>query len=770
MTETGFDNIGSFRKIEHVRKRDGSVVPYNFSKIEAAICKAMYIAVEAPDPDSDSTFVARNVQSQFQRAATLMQTESVPTVEAIQDAVERELMLQGFTATAKHYILYRQERAKLRQERVAVPEGVQRLVNESRELFPNPLAEFVYYRSYSRWIESENRRETWIETVRRYMDFMRENLSTLLTTEEYNEIHQAILHMEVMPSMRLMWSAGAAARATNVAAFNCAYTAPTDVQDFAEILYILACGSGVGFSVESQNIQQLPVIPLQLGEEPLTYEVADSKEGWANALAAGMYSWYNGMDLKFDFSLLRPEGARLKTMGGRSSGPKPLIDLLAFVRSKILHRQGRRLSNLDAHDIICKIGDCIVAGGVRRSALISLSDLDDEEIRHAKEGHFFMTNPQRQLANNSAVYREKPTSEQFLREWLALVQSKSGERGIFNRGDLLKQIPARRLENWIAHGHVVQGRLMSQPGANPCCEIYLLSKQFCNLTEVVCRPNDSRESLARKVRIATILGTYQSELTDFPYLSEEWKTNCERERLLGVSLTGQWDCEVVRSPVVLESLWNLALDTNRVYADRFGINPSTAITCGKPSGTVSQLVDASSGMHPRHSEYYIRRIRIAGTDPLFHMLRDQKLPFYPEVGQTYDSATTFVLEFPVKSPEGSVYSEDLSALDQLEYWKRVKTTFTEHNPSATISVREDEWVLVAHWLWLNWEIVGGLSFLPRDDHVYQLAPYEAITRERYEEMCKVFENIDYARIIAYEKEDSTQGSKEFACSSGVCEL
>lgn len=774
----GFDNISSFRKIEQVRKRNGTLVPYDLMKITVAVNKAMNSENEGSS--EDAAFIARCVQSAMQRAGLLVGAQQiVPSVESIQDAVERELMLHGYTKTAKHYILYREERAKVRAARDNIPPHVRSLVEGSKRYFPNSLSEFIYYRTYSRWKEDEGRRETWVETVQRYMDFMEKNLGDKLTRKEYYDIQQAIVNMEVMPSMRLMWAAGAAANATNVAAFNCSYIAPTMLKDFGEILYILACGTGVGFSAESRNIQQLPVISHQTGRHEGTYLIEDSKEGWANALVDGMTTWYEGKDIRFDYSLLRPAGARLKTMGGRSSGPQPLVDLLTFTRSTILKRQGRRLTNLDAHDIICKIGDCIVAGGVRRSALISLSDLDDEEMRHAKEGHFYITNNQRQLANNSAVYTEKPSDEMFLKEWLALVQSGSGERGIFNRGDILRQIPQRRVEEWINMGAAIKKDGLNngkpffgpftQVGTNPCGEINLLSKQFCNLSEVVCRASDTQESLLRKICIATIIGTYQSTLTSYPYLSEQWKTNCERERLLGVSLTGQWDCIDLMDFTTLALLKEEAIKTNKKYAQRFGISPSTAITCVKPSGTVSQLVDASSGMHPRHAQYYIRRVRIAATDPLFKMLKDQGLPYFPEVGQTYDTATTFVLEFPVKSPALDSSAKP-SALSQLNYWKKVKTAYTEHNPSQTISVGNYEWIDVMKWIWDNWENVGGLSFLPEDDHIYQLAPYEEITEEKYLFMLKQFEGIDYSKIVTYEREDQTQGSKELACVAGVCEI
>ena len=453
----------------------------------------------------------------------------------------------------------------------------------------------------------------------------------------------------------------------------------------------------------------------------------------------------------------------MKTMGGKASGPAPLQSLLVFARERIMRRQGRHLSNLDAHDIICKIGECVVAGGVRRSAMISLSDLDDENIRDSKKGQFYNTEAQRMLANNSAVYNSKPTTPEFLDEWTALVKSGSGERGIFNRGALVKTLPKRRLQQFS------EGNFPAW-GTNPCGEIILQSKQFCNLSEVVARAEDTEESLLKKIRIAAILGTYQSSLTYFPYLSPEWKKNCEKERLLGVSITGQWDSTAARDPEILKKLKKFAIEMNKKYAKRFLIPQSTCITCVKPSGTVSQTVDCASGMHPRHSPYYIRRVRISGTDSLFKMLKDQGVPYYPEVGQTLENATTFVLEFPVKAPEGAICKDDLTALDQLEHWKLVKENYTEHNPSVTISVGEDEWILVANWVYTNWDLVGGLSFLPRSNHVYQLPPYEEINKEKYEEMLKKIKNLDFSKIVTYEKVDEGDLKKELACVAGLCEI
>lgn len=743
---------------QSMRKRDGRIVPFDQNKIAQAILKAMTAAGEGVLPrDSErvSDAVVKKLEKKFS-------PEHAPSIEEIQDTVEETLIHEGFAKTAKAYIIYRNERSKLREARKTVPEHVRRLAEESKKYFRNSLAEFVYYRTYSRWIEEENRRETWIETADRYVDFMKENLGSKLSIDEYAEVKMAILNQEAMPSMRLLQFSGKAARNTHVCAYNCSFVAPSAFQDFGEIMYILMCGTGVGFSVESQNIQSLPQIRKQSGEKLPAHVIDDSKEGWANALVLGLKTWFEGKDIDFDYSQLRPAGARLKTMGGKSSGPDPLRQLMEFARAKILKRQGRRLTNLDAHDIICKIGEIVVAGGVRRSALISLSDLDDREMRDAKRGQFYMTEPQRSLANNSAVYNEKPSNFEFMEEWLALAQSGSGERGIFNRAGLAKTLPKRRLA--ALNGYL--GNL----GTNPCGEIILQSKQFCNLSEVIARAEDTEETLLKKVRIAAILGTYQSTLTNFPYLSKEWKEHCEKERLLGVSITGQWDCEAVRNAGTLKKLKEEAIRVNEEYAKRFGVNPSTCVSCVKPSGNLSQTVDCSSGMHPRHSAFYIRRVRIAHTDALFKMLKDQGIPYHPEVGQALDSATTFVIDFPVKSPAGAIFKNDISALKQLEHWKLVKENFTEHNPSVTVSIGDEEWISVADWLYRNWDIVGGLSFLPRDNHVYQLAPYEEITEDRYNELAKVYEGLDFSKIMVYEKEDETENKNELACVGGVCEI
>jgi len=763
-------NGGKYRKfISKIRKRDGRLVPFDFHKIESAIVKAMNATGEGSVEEAD--LVAHKVAGDLVRTAR-KHDGFVPTVEGIQDEVERQLILSDYVDTAKGYILYRASRTKARDELGEVPEHVRALAEESAKYFKgNPLGEFVYLRSYSRWVELEGRRETWIETVDRYVDFMRENLGEKLTKKEYDEVREAILNQEVMPSMRMMQFSGPAARKCNTCAYNCTFTAPVKLEDFAEIMYLSMQGCGVGFAVESQNIEQLPQIQKQTGKKEKTFVIPDSKEGWCDALTLGLKTWYAGNDVDFDYSQIRPAGARLKMMGGKASGPEPLRNLLAFARETVLSRQGRRLRNIDAHDIICKVGECVVAGGVRRTAMISLSDLDDELMRDAKRGQFYITDQHRSVANNSAVYEQKPTSVELMDEWLALMKSQSGERGIFNRGSLAETLPERRKTYFKKVGFIGQDGVVRGPiGTNPCAEIILQSKQFCNLSEVIARPKDTEKDLMRKVKLASLLGTYQSTLTDFKYISKEWTDHCKEERLLGVSISGQWDCEAVRDARVLRKMKDAAIKTNEKYAKRFKVNTSNSITCVKPSGTVSQTFNCASGIHPRHSKYYIRRIRISATDSLFKMLRDQGVPYYPEVGQTMETANTFVLEFPVESPAGSTFKDDITAIEQLEYWKLIKENFTEHNPSATISVGDNEWVAVVDWIYKNWDIIGGLSFLPRSNHVYRLAPYEAITKEQYEALKGKFPKIDFSKLMAYERTDETDLKKELACVGGTCEI
>lgn len=752
------------QKIKSIRRRTGEVVSFDLERIARAIFKSFEVSGEGSEEDShkvaNSVFkTLLNIQTGL--VASNKGAKFLPTVELVQDSVEKELMKQGYPETAKKYILYRNKRSELRKAFGPVSDAVRQVVEESSKYFSSPYSEYIFYQFYSRWVPELGRRETWIETIGRYMDYMKENLGDKLTKKEYEEVREAILNQDICPSMRLLWSSGKACRQSNVWAYNCSYVAPTCPQDLGEIMYISMCGAGLGFAVEWENVQQFPQIKKQVKEKPSPHVIVDSKEGWADAFVIGLKAWFDGRDIKFDYSMIRPAGARLETAGGRASGPQPLMDLMEFARRKILAKQGRRLSNLDMHDIICQIGMIVVAGGVRRSALISLSELEDTEMRDAKKGQFYLTEGQRSMANNSAVYNAKPGAEEFLDEWTALVKSRSGERGIFNRAGLEKQLPARR---WEA---IKDER---QVGLNPCGEIYLRSKQFCNLTSIVIRPKDTVATLKRKMELATLLGTYQSTLTNFGYLSKKWKENCEAERLLGVSLTGYYDNPIVRNDKVLDTLKADSIETNKKYAKRFGINASTAITCVKPHGNSGQLLGVGSGMHPWFAPYFIRRVRISHTDTLLQMARDQGVPCLPEVGQAESTATTFVLEFPVKAPEGAIFKDEVSALDLMKEWKRLKEHYVEHNPSATIYVGPDEWIAVGNFVYENWDWIGGLSFLPRSEHVYQLAPYEAITKEEYERRAKAIGKIDFSKLSQYEASDNTTGAKEFACVSGVCEI
>ena len=764
MKKTEKISKSDLRKIKSVRKRTGEVVPFDFARITHAVLKAFEVTGEGSEQEAQIVAVKvfktllglrEELVSQNHKAVFL------PTVEMTQDLVERELMQEGFVDTAKKYILYRSKRSELRATFGPISEAVRQAVEESSKYFSSPYSEYIFYQFYSRWVPELGRRETWIETVDRYLVYMKENMGDKLTAKEYEDVRQAILKQEICPSMRLLWSAGKACRNSNVWAYNCSYIAPTCTQDLGEIMYISMCGAGLGFAAEWENVQQFPQIKKQTKEKPSVHIIEDSKEGWADAFVLGLDAWFNGKDVKLDYSKIRPAGARLDTAGGRASGPQPLMDLMEFAKRKILAKQGRRLSNIDMHDIICQIGMIVVAGGVRRSALISLSELEDTEMRDAKKGQFYLTEGQRSVANNSAVYNAKPGAEEFLDEWTALVKSKSGERGIFNRAGLEKQVPARRWEK------IKDERQM---GLNPCGEIYLRSKQFCNLTSIVIRPKDTVETLKKKIELATLLGTYQSTLTNFGFLSKKWKENCEEERLLGVSLTGYYDNPIVRNDKVLDMLKAHSVEVNKKYAKRFGINPSTAITCVKPHGNSGQLLGVGSGMHPWFAPYFIRRVRISHTDPLLQMARDQGVPCLPEVGQSEATATTFVLEFPVKAPAGAVFKDEVSALDLMKEWKRLKKHFVEHNPSATIYVGPDEWIAVGNFVYENWDWVGGLSFLPRSEHVYQLAPYEEITKEEYERRARAINHIDFSKLSQYEASDNTTGAKEFACVSGVCEI
>lgn len=622
-------------------------------------------------------------------------------------------------------------------------------------MFKNSAAEFVYYRTYARWIDALGRRETWEETVDRVVDFLKQERGDKVPAKVFKKIKQGMLDFDIMPSMRLVWAAGDAAKQDNTTLYNCSFIPVDSIDAFAECLHILCCGTGVGFSVEQKHVDKLPVIKAtDMTSMPNFFEIKDSREGWADSVKVLLSSLFEGKDVTFDYSKIRPKGSRLKTMGGRASGPEPLILLHGFMREVLNKAQGRKLTALECHDLMNKTAEIVVVGGVRRSSQISLSDLNNEEMRHAKEWPFPL---HRAMANNSAVYYEKPTAVEFLKEWAALAASGTGERGISNLGSARKMAPSRR------NGDLIDG-------FNPCHEIALRSLEFCNLSSVIVRPSDDLDDLMEKVETATWIGVIQSTFTHFPYLRKEWAANCEEERLLGVSLSGQMDNVALLTPDALKGLKSKAIKVAQKAAKALDINVPVSITCVKPEGTSSQVVYSGSGLHPWYSEYFIRRYRIASHDPLRAMLKDQGIEMKPENGQTAENANTWVLSFPMKAPEGAVTKDQMTALDQLEWYKRIQTNWVEHNASATIYVQDHEWIQVGNWVYQNWDMVNGLSFLPADGGKYQQAPLEAISKEKYEEMVKVFPVIDYTKLGQYELEDSTDGAKTYACVGGSCEI
>ena len=625
---------------------------------------------------------------------------------------------------------------------------------------PTDYQNFIATSRYARWLEEEGRRETWTETVTRYVDYMADK--TGLDKKTADEIWNAIYTLDVMPSMRALMTAGPALDRDNTAGYNCSYLPVNDPKSFDEAMYILLCGTGVGFSVERQYIDKLPEIPERLFKSQTTIVVRDSKEGWAKAFRMLVALLYAGEVPDYDVSMIRPAGARLKTFGGRASGPAPLVDLFKFTINMFKSATGRKLNSYECHSIMCKIGEIVVVGGVRRSAMISLSNLSDIRMRHAKTGQWWETAPHMALSNNSVAYTDKPDSETFLREWTSLVESKSGERGIFNRVSAQKQAAknGRRNPDY-------------EFGTNPCSEIILRPHQFCNLTEVVIKEHDTDEDLDRKVRLATILGTAQATLTDFPYLRKIWKSNTQEERLLGVSLTGIMDnihtnCFLVNMRERLTRLKQIAIDTNKKYAKKFGIEESTAITCVKPSGTVSQLCDSASGIHARHSRYYIRTVRGDNKDPLTKFMIDQGVPSEPCVMKP---DTTTVFSFPMMSPSGSRLRNDLSAIEQLEIWLIYQEHWCEHKPSITVTVKEEEWLDVGAFVFKHFDKMSGVSFLPHSDHVYQQAPYQECTEDEYDAMLlKMKTRIDWSKLRDYESVDNTAGSQTMACSGDSCEI
>ena len=630
----------------------------------------------------------------------------------------------------------------------------------------DPYKNFIHISRYARWLEEKARRESWVETVDRYMSFMInhlvENHKYKANNPIFKQMREAILNHKVMPSMRAVMSAGPSLERDHISAYNCSFIAVDNLRAFDEAMYVLMNGTGVGFSVEQKYVASLPVIAEEFHITATTIVVEDSKMGWAKAFKELIALLSQGQIPQWDMTKVRPAGARLKTFGGRASGPEPLNDLFRFTCKTFKTARGRRLKSLEAHDIMCKIGEVVVVGGVRRSALISLSNLDDFEMAKAKSGQWWETEPQRQLANNSAVYTSKPNTAQFLREWRNLYESKSGERGIVNMDGIKKHVDSfgRRDASKVA-------------GLNPCAEIILRQNEFCNLTEVVIDSTDTAKELLEKVELATILGTWQATLTDFKYIRKTWKTNCEEERLLGVSLTGIFGNTLTSTngpalASLLDELRTHAVETNKKEAERVGINASVAITCVKPSGTVSQLTGVSSGIHPWHSPYYIRTVRADNNDPLTAFLKSVGVPCEPCVSKP---ETTSIFSFPIKAPENAIVNTNISAIEHLEIWKTYRTHWTEHNPSITVYIKEDEWLDVGAWVFKNFDSVGGISFLPATDHIYKQAPYQEISKEKYEEaVASMPKDIKWADLSYYEKEDTTTGTQELSCVAGVCEI
>ena len=631
----------------------------------------------------------------------------------------------------------------------------------------NDYQRFIALSRYARWIEEDNRRETWEETVTRLINYFSyhvdTNLGVKLDEEIWKKLKNNIVSLNIMPSMRSMMTAGPALSRENIAGYNCSYIPIDNPKAFDEVLYILMNGTGVGFSVERQYINSLPTIPDREFEHTEdVISVADSKEGWARAFRDLISYLYTCRVPKINVSKVRAAGARLKTFGGRASGPQPLVDLFDFTITKFKEARGRKLNSLECHDLVCKTGEVVVVGGVRRSALISLSNLSDYRMREAKTGQWWETNPERALANNSAVYTDLPDTGTFMNEWLSLYQSKSGERGLFNR----QSAQIKAAQNGRRNADV-------EFGTNPCSEIILRPNQFCNLTEVVCRKGDTKTTLRNKIKLATILGTIQSTLTNFGYLRKRWINNTEEERLLGVSLTGIMDCELLNGtteklPNTLEYLRNVAVETNKEWAKKLGIPQSTAITCVKPSGTVSQLVDSSSGIHARHNPHYIRTVRADNKDPLTQLMISVGVPHEAD---HLNIDTTTVFSFPMKSPTKAICRNDLSAIEQLKLWKTYAEHWCEHKPSVTISVKEKEWVSVGAWCWDNFNYLSGVSFLPHTDHSYKQAPYQDVDQTEYNSLMKQMpKDIDWSKLSDIEKEDTTTGTQELSCTAGVCEL
>ena len=730
-------------------KRNGSYVAFDLGRVERAV-RLCYVACDQlpATPLEDVVEAVANAVAYRSQQTTL-----VPTVEEVQDVVEMSLLHAGEFEAARRYIVYREEHAK---QRVVIPAEVQVAFERDRAFFPTPLQQFMFYDKYSRYNWELGRRETWPETVDRVVDYLANLSGGRLGRSTYNRIHEAILTMRVMPSMRALSQAGPSAERNSTAIYNCSHLPVRDIGAFCEAMLISMAGCGVGFSVERDNVEQFPRIQRQRGEEPIVHIIHDSTEGWAEALREGLELWFAGDDVEFDYSGIRPAGAPLKTKGGRASGPGPLKVVLDFCRAKVLSRQGTFLRTIDAHDMMCVVGGAAVSGGVRRTAMISIFDYDDSEMRTCKDGTKLDANPHRWNANNSAVWPEEIDQIDLVDQMTEMYRNYRGEPGIFSRANANRSKPERRAE----------GRF----GPNPCGEIDLREFEFCNLTIAVARADDTLDSLRDKVQVATIIGTIQSLATNFPGLREDWRRNCEEERLLGVDISGQQDCLAVQDADMLEHLRQVAVTTNCIYASKLGIEPSAAVTCNKPNGNSSQLLDCSSGIHARWSQYYMRNVRVSPHTPIYRVLKNAGVPMHPENGQTEQNATSWVVHFPVKAPDGAVTRKGRSAVEQCEYWLLNKVHWAEHNPSVTITYQPEELLDVVKWVWNHRHLIGGMAFLPADNARYAQMPYEELTQEEYEKAVANFPNIDFSLLYGYEQTDMTEAASTVACASGTCEI
>lgn len=747
---------------ETIVKRDGREVPFDEGRIEAALTKCFGAMKKEPQVTPER--LARRVVNIV--SARYAEHGQIPTVEGVQDIVEGVLQAAGEFEAAKHYILYRAEHERQRDER-PIPEDVRLAYERDAEYFPTPLQRFQYTDKYARWRDDLGRRETWVETVDRlmmqYRRLVNHHAPMAIPEEVYQFLRRMVLDMKAMPSMRLLSMAGPAFERDMTTQYNCSYGPIDDPQMWVEGLLLSMAGCGVGFSVEERYTSQLPRIERQHeGVHRDIYVVEDSAEGWGAALRLGLERWFQGYDAAFDTSLIRPAGAPLRTKGGRASGSEPLERLLDFTRQRILSRQGKHLRPIDAHDIMCMVGGAAVSGGVRRNAMISIFDADDLDMLHAKDGDFERENSQRWNANNSAVWEDVADMEQrmFIRRFLSMVDSGRGEPGIFSRDAARAMAPHRRDKNYDF-------------GVNPCGEIVLRPYGMCNLTGAVARSDDTLETLREKVIAATIMGTIQSLATYFPHLRPMWKANAEEERLLGVSLDGQRDCPLLSGPdgpKIMRELRKTAIETNAEFAALLGINRAASITCVKPSGNSSQLLDAASGLHPRWAPYYIRNARISSSSPLAKVLKDSGVPLSPENGDDPINPRTWVASFPVKAPEGATTRNDVSAIDQCEHWLLNKLHWTEHNPSITVTYRPDEVIGLMDWVWEHREAIGGMAFLPASDAQYAQLPYIEITEGEYERRAAAFPEIDFAKTYRYEATDMTIASQIPACDGPICEL